>query len=225
MITSNSKFGGMTVMSGLTFLLFLLALVGNAMAAEHTFDFPIGSIIVRTSDAGGEAAEHRSVSALFINKSTPLLRLNFDQYGPGFVQSSSAVLPGLPSPIVFVVSGWSRADGGTANINLVAFVQNRLRVLLQTSVEADAQDAFCINGASGQKGPSLALLKYNSDGEYCVMCWPKYYDLTSYRWTGHSFIKSGMKKGHRLNADWKWAKDEFGVRCDLEILSHTVTDP
>lgn len=169
--------------------------------------------------------ESSKASATFISNGRSLLKLIFKySWSRGWVDASASNLAGWPSPLIFVVASSMRADGVSTDAAIVTFNDGRFRRLFPRDIFTDANNAICLTGKNNTKQPFLRLIAY-TEGDYGEVVWPKYYKITSYSWTGRSFKLLGSKDSKRKHQDWASAAEEFGIQCDVEVLSTTLNQP
>jgi len=174
---------------------------------------PARTVRVWTSVRGGD--EPMGVALLCDDRGRRLDRIEMPQANAGEVTARTVSLPGWPSPVVALVSTYSRADGISADPILWTTSHGRPRTILDRHL--DWSEALCIGRLSPSSPAALAVIEFLSAGE-CHPCWPKLYRAKLYAWRGNALRLLSTRTTRRRHPDWRSALRELCLACPQEIL-------
>lgn len=174
---------------------------------------PAETVRMWTSVRGGE--EPMGIATLCDERGHLLDRIEMPQANAGEVTARAVSLPGLPAPVLALVSSYPRADGISADPLLLAMSHGRLRTILDRHM--DWGEALCIGRPSPGSPTALAVVEFLVAGE-CIPCWPKLYRAKLYAWRRGALRLTSMRTTRRRHPDWQSALRELRLICPEEVL-------
>ena len=189
------------------------------MATDATIDAGLlGNLKVKTTSSSNED-RHETV-VFSDSRGKVVKKLHFERGGPGHIELYVHQSSTPPTPIIFVISSWLRADGVELETIPLMPSDGRLQELFSSPVDADLQDGICIS----KSGSTITVLHQDNEADYCVLCWPKYFMAETFIWNGKSFHSQGQSKTSKLHQNAVSAANELSLDCSTSLFNKVFDD-